>query len=60
LAAHNKPFPQTALEPVCKVLAEVIRRRREDTRKRVVLDQLGLELVPTNMPVEMLVIEKVK
>jgi uncharacterized protein (TIGR03435 family) len=24
------------------------------------LDQLGLELVPTNMPVEMLVVEKVK
>ena len=32
----------------------------EDTTKRVVLDQLGLELVPTNMPVEMLVVEKVK
>jgi uncharacterized protein (TIGR03435 family) len=32
----------------------------KDTTKRVVLDQLGLELVSTNMPVEMLVIEKVK
>jgi uncharacterized protein (TIGR03435 family) len=24
------------------------------------LDQLGLELVPTNMPIEMLVVEKMK
>ena len=32
----------------------------EDTTKRVVLDQLGLELVPTNMPIEMLVVEKAK
>jgi uncharacterized protein (TIGR03435 family) len=31
-----------------------------ETTKRVVLDQLGLELVPTNMPIEMLVVEKVK
>jgi uncharacterized protein (TIGR03435 family) len=30
----------------------------EDTTRRVVLDQLGLELVPTNMPVEMLVVER--
>ncbi|MEI9866135.1 MAG: TIGR03435 family protein [Limisphaerales bacterium] len=28
--------------------------------QRALLDQLGLELVPTNMPVEMLVVEKVK
>jgi len=28
--------------------------------RKVLLDQLGLELVPTNMPVEMLVVEKVK
>jgi uncharacterized protein (TIGR03435 family) len=28
--------------------------------KQVLLDQLGLELVPTNMPIEMLVVEKVK
>ena len=28
--------------------------------QQVLLDQLGLELVPTNMPVEMLVVEKVK
>jgi hypothetical protein len=32
----------------------------EDSLKKVLLDQLGLELVPTNMPVEMLVVEKVK
>ncbi|HEX7577384.1 MAG TPA: TIGR03435 family protein [Verrucomicrobiae bacterium] len=31
-----------------------------NTTKRVVLDQLGLELVPTNMPIEMLVVEKAK
>jgi uncharacterized protein (TIGR03435 family) len=31
-----------------------------DTTRRVILDQLGLELVPTNMPIEMLVVEKVK
>ena|ERR1700722_15175067 len=30
----------------------------EDSLKKVLLDQLGLELVPTNMPVEMLVVEK--
>jgi uncharacterized protein (TIGR03435 family) len=28
--------------------------------RQAVLDQLGLELIPTNMPVEMLVVEKVK
>jgi RNA polymerase sigma factor (sigma-70 family) len=28
--------------------------------KKAVLDQLGLEFVPTNMPIEMLVVEKVK
>jgi uncharacterized protein (TIGR03435 family) len=28
--------------------------------KRALLDQLGLELVPTNMPVEMLVVDKVR
>jgi uncharacterized protein (TIGR03435 family) len=28
--------------------------------KQVLLDQLGLELVPANMPIEMLVVEKVK
>jgi len=28
--------------------------------KQALLDQLGLELVPTNMPIEMLVVEKVK
>ena len=28
--------------------------------KQVLLNQLGLELVPTNMPIEMLVVEKVK
>jgi uncharacterized protein (TIGR03435 family) len=28
--------------------------------KQVLLDQLGLELVPTNMPIEMLVVEKAK
>jgi uncharacterized protein (TIGR03435 family) len=31
-----------------------------DAFKQAVLDQLGLELVPTNMPIEMLVVEKVK
>jgi uncharacterized protein (TIGR03435 family) len=28
--------------------------------KRALLDQLGLELVPSNMPIEMLVVEKVE
>jgi RNA polymerase sigma factor (sigma-70 family) len=32
----------------------------QDTLKQALLDQLGLELVPTNMPIEMLVVEKVK
>jgi len=31
-----------------------------DTTRRVVLDQLGLELVPSREPIEMLVVEKVK
>jgi uncharacterized protein (TIGR03435 family) len=31
-----------------------------DALKQSLLDQLGLELVPSNMPVEMLVVEKVK
>jgi len=31
-----------------------------DALKKILLDQLGLELVPTNMPIEMLVVEKVK
>jgi uncharacterized protein (TIGR03435 family) len=30
-----------------------------DGLKQALLDRLGLELVPTNMPVEMLVMEKV-
>jgi uncharacterized protein (TIGR03435 family) len=34
--------------------------RKPDALKQVLLDQLGLELVPTNMPVEMLVVEKAK
>ncbi|MDD5141233.1 MAG: TIGR03435 family protein [Verrucomicrobiales bacterium] len=29
-----------------------------DDLKRALLDQFGLELVPTNMPIEMLVVEK--
>jgi len=33
---------------------------KPDELKRAVLDQLGLELVPTNMPIEMLVVEKAK
>jgi len=32
----------------------------QDALKQALLDQLGLELVPTNMPIEMLVVEKVK
>jgi uncharacterized protein (TIGR03435 family) len=28
--------------------------------KKAMLDQLGLELVPSNMPIEMLVVEKAK
>jgi uncharacterized protein (TIGR03435 family) len=31
-----------------------------DVLKQALLDQLGLELVPSNMPIEMLVVEKVK
>ena len=31
-----------------------------DLVRKALLDQLGLELVPTNMPIEMLVVEKVK
>jgi uncharacterized protein (TIGR03435 family) len=31
---------------------------QHDGLKRALLDQLGLELVPTNMPIEMLVVEK--
>jgi uncharacterized protein (TIGR03435 family) len=33
---------------------------RHDSLKNALLNQLGLELVPTNMPIEMLVVEKVK
>lgn len=33
---------------------------QEDALKRSLIEQLGIELVPTNMPVEMLVVEKVK
>jgi ribosome-binding protein aMBF1 (putative translation factor) len=29
VAAHNKPLPRTAPEPVCEALATVIRQRRE-------------------------------
>jgi hypothetical protein len=31
-----------------------------NTTKRVVLDQLGLELMPSREPIEMLVVEKAK
>jgi hypothetical protein len=34
--------------------------KRNSAIKQALLDQLGLKLVPTNMPVEMLVVEKVK
>ncbi len=34
--------------------------KMEDTVKRVVLEDLGLELVPSRKPIEMLVVEKVK
>jgi len=33
---------------------------QHDNLKQALLDQLGLELVPTNMPIEMLVVEKMK
>jgi uncharacterized protein (TIGR03435 family) len=33
-------------------------RRNVDGLKQVLLDQLGFELVPTNMPVEMVVVNK--
>ena len=35
-------------------------RRNNDVLKKALLDQLGLELVSTNMPIEMLVVEKAK
>jgi uncharacterized protein (TIGR03435 family) len=35
-------------------------RRDPAGLKQALLDQLGLELVPTNMPIEMLVVEKAK
>jgi uncharacterized protein (TIGR03435 family) len=31
-----------------------------ETLSKAIKDQLGLEVVPTNMPIEMLVVEKVK
>lgn len=31
-----------------------------ESLKQALLDQLGLELVPTNMPIEMLVVGKIK
>ncbi len=34
--------------------------RNTEGLKQALVDQLGLELVPTNMPIEMLVVEKVK
>jgi uncharacterized protein (TIGR03435 family) len=34
--------------------------QKNSALKRALLDQSGLELVPTNMPIEMLVVEKVK
>ena len=33
-------------------------RHNPEGLKQALLDQLGLELVPTNLPVEMLIIEK--
>ena len=33
---------------------------QHDSMKKALLDQLGLELVTTNMPIEMLVVEKMK
>ena len=35
-------------------------RRNNTGMKKAILDQLGLELVPTNMPVEMLVVERLQ
>ena len=33
---------------------------QKDTVMRVVSDELGLEFVPTNAPIEMLIVEKAK
>jgi uncharacterized protein (TIGR03435 family) len=35
-------------------------REHNETLKKAMLDQLGLELVPSHEPVEMLVVEKVQ
>jgi len=35
-------------------------QRNNEGMKKAMLDQLGLELIPTNMPIEMLDVEKVK
>jgi uncharacterized protein (TIGR03435 family) len=43
-----------------KVNEQDWQQHNPDALKQVLLDQLGLELVPTNMPIEMLVVEKVE
>jgi uncharacterized protein (TIGR03435 family) len=35
-------------------------KTEKENIQQALLDQLGLELVPTNMPIEMLVVEKVQ
>jgi uncharacterized protein (TIGR03435 family) len=63
----GSPIPiidQTAATRRCSIDIRWVESWGQDPEHRalqqVLLDQLGLELVPTNMPVEMLVVEKAK
>jgi uncharacterized protein (TIGR03435 family) len=47
-------------KPVTKSTLKQEEQKDMDSAKKTLLDQYGLELVSTNMPIEMLVVEKVK
>jgi uncharacterized protein (TIGR03435 family) len=62
----GSPVPvidQTDATNRCSIDIKWVEDGRDTEHKalqQVLLDQLGLELVPTNMPIEMLVVEKAK
>ena len=66
IASRKPVVNQTGLTEKYNLLQKSMARnaRRGNTEKdafvRALSDQLGLELVPTNMPIEMLVVEKAK
>jgi RNA polymerase sigma factor (sigma-70 family) len=57
---HKPVIDETGMEDPRDFTIELKKPVTLDSLKTALLDEFGLELVPTNMPVEMLVVEKVQ